>query len=71
MSPFSYLYSPLTLLLSVKLTLCPVSGPLRYDYDASRKVWVYSRDGHCLHERLEEELTGMCGGELNLGGLNE
>ena len=49
----------------------PVSGPLRYDYDADRKVWVYLRDGHCLHDRLSEELTGMCGGELNLEGLNE
>ena len=49
----------------------PVSGPLRYDYDADRKVWVYARDGHCLHDRLSEELTGMCGGELNLEGLNE
>jgi frataxin len=30
----------------------PVSGPIRYDYDATKKVWVYARDGHFLHDRL-------------------
>lgn len=49
----------------------PVSGPLRYDYDADRKVWFYARDGHLMHERLQEELTGMGGGTLDLVGLNE
>mmetsp|Transcript_7619 Transcript_7619/g.11972 ORF Transcript_7619/g.11972 Transcript_7619/m.11972 type:complete len:296 (+) Transcript_7619:86-973(+) len=49
----------------------PVGGPLRYDYDAARKVWVYARDGHCLHDRLQDELTGMGGGTLDLGTLNE
>jgi|AntAceMinimDraft_11_1070367.scaffolds.fasta_scaffold92424_1 hypothetical protein len=51
--------------------LLAVGGPLRYDYDAARKVWVYARDGHCLHDRLQDELTGMGGGTLDLGTLNE
>ena len=49
----------------------PVSGPLRYDYDEGKKSWVYSRDGHCLHERLRDELMGMGGGQLSLDNLNE
>ncbi|KAK9802561.1 hypothetical protein WJX73_003122 [Symbiochloris irregularis] len=32
----------------------PVSGPVRYDSHAGR--WVYSRDGHDMHQRLEQEL---------------
>jgi len=49
----------------------PVSGPLRYDYDGARKVWIYRRDGHALHERLRDELVSLGGGELNLEGMNE
>mmetsp|Transcript_38233 Transcript_38233/g.94841 ORF Transcript_38233/g.94841 Transcript_38233/m.94841 type:complete len:270 (-) Transcript_38233:337-1146(-) len=48
----------------------PVSGPLRFDYDHDNKCWVYGRDGSLLHRRLEEELTGMGGGQLDLSGLN-
>lgn len=49
----------------------PFSGPLRYDYDAERKVWVYARDGSTLHERLRDELVEAGGGELDLAGLNK
>ena len=49
----------------------PFSGPLRYDYDAERKVWVYKRDGSTLHERLRDELVQAGGGELDLAGLNK
>ena len=49
----------------------PVSGPLRYDYDAEKKAWVYRRDGHLFHERLRSELVAVGGGELDLEGLNE
>jgi frataxin len=49
----------------------PVSGPLRYDYDAEKKAWVYRRDGHLFHERLRSELVAIGGGELDLEGLNE
>ncbi|KAH7104685.1 hypothetical protein BKA62DRAFT_614808 [Auriculariales sp. MPI-PUGE-AT-0066] len=34
----------------------PLSGPKRYDYDVSHKVWFYSRDHQQLQELLEEEL---------------
>ena len=49
----------------------PFSGPLRYDYDAREKKWVYARDGSALHERRRDELVAAGGGQLDLGGLNE
>ena len=49
----------------------PFSGPLRYDYDALQKKWVYKRDGSALHERLRDELVAAGGGQLDLDGLNE
>jgi frataxin len=42
----------------------PVSGPVRYDYYKGN--WVYSRDGHKLHERLEKELEQLTGVAINL-----
>jgi len=43
----------------------PVSGPVRYDYNGGG--WVYRRDGHTMHERLEKELEALtgCGVDLN------
>ncbi len=44
----------------------PVSGPIRYDYH--KGSWVYSRDGHKLHERVEKELEELTG--VGIPGLN-
>ena len=41
----------------------PFSGPLRYDYDAREKKWVYARDGSALHERLRDELVAAGGAD--------
>ena len=40
------------------------SGPVRYDYAGS--AWVYHRDGHKLHERLEAELEALTGSAIDL-----
>ncbi len=37
------------------------SGPCRYDGAPGGAAWVYRRDGHTLHARLEEELASLCG----------
>ena len=42
----------------------PVSGPVRYDWD--RGAWVYHRDGHAMHKRLEGELEKMTGISVDL-----
>ncbi|KAH7623553.1 hypothetical protein Ndes2526B_g01998 [Nannochloris sp. 'desiccata'] len=42
----------------------PVSGPIRYDFYKGN--WIYSRDGHKLHERLESELEQLTGVAINL-----
>ena len=42
----------------------PVSGPVRYDYH--KGSWVYSRDGHKLHERLESEMKQLTGVAIDL-----
>jgi len=44
----------------------PISGPVRYDFDAANGCWVCVRDGHKLHELLQKELSGLLGGELSL-----
>jgi frataxin len=36
----------------------PVSGPVRYDWQNGR--WVYLRDGHEMLERLSSELSEAC-----------
>ena len=35
----------------------PVSGPIRYDWQNG--VWQYKRDGHQLHQRLQNELRAL------------
>jgi hypothetical protein len=40
--------------------LSPFSGPIRYDCVDGR--WVYARDGHCLMDKLREELAGLTDG---------
>ena len=42
----------------------PVSGPVRYDY--YKGSWIYKRDGHKFHERLENELKSLTGQEIDL-----
>eukprot|EP00240_Pyramimonas_obovata_P015110 CAMPEP_0118936600 /NCGR_PEP_ID=MMETSP1169-20130426/19617_1 /TAXON_ID=36882 /ORGANISM="Pyramimonas obovata, Strain CCMP722" /LENGTH=213 /DNA_ID=CAMNT_0006879909 /DNA_START=13 /DNA_END=654 /DNA_ORIENTATION=- len=44
----------------------PISGPIRYDFDAESQCWIYKRDGHKLKELLEKELSELCGGALSL-----
>jgi len=35
----------------------PISGPVRYGYHHGQ--WVYKRDGHILHDRLEAEISKL------------
>lgn len=42
----------------------PISGPVRYDYE--KGMWVYHRDGHKMHERLENELEQLTGVKVDL-----
>ncbi|KAL4421105.1 hypothetical protein ABPG77_009632 [Micractinium sp. CCAP 211/92] len=42
----------------------PLSGPVRYDWGPGK--WVYHRDGHDMHTRLEQELKQLTGQELDL-----
>ena len=37
---------------------------MRYDYTDGR--WVYRRDGHAMHTRLESEFNALSGGDLEL-----
>jgi len=37
---------------------------VRYDYEFGS--WVYRRDGHKMHQRLESELKQLTGEELDL-----
>ncbi len=42
----------------------PRSGPFRYDYTDG--AWVYRRDGHALHAKLEAELEALTGIAVDL-----
>lgn len=42
----------------------PISGPVRYDWD--RGAWIYHRDGHAMHSRIEKELEEMTGIQIDL-----
>jgi len=44
--------------------LSPRSGPVRYDYEGGD--WVYRRDGHLLHDKLEAELGDLMDGPVSL-----
>ena len=53
-----------------ELDLTPMpwgSGPVRYDWMDGR--WTYLRDGHDMLERLQDELTGLYGGKVDLKDL--
>lgn len=47
----------------------PVSGPVRYDWVDGK--WIYSRDGHDMHQRLSEEITRLCGATLDLSSMSK
>ncbi|GAA5821701.1 hypothetical protein JCM10212_004198 [Sporobolomyces blumeae] len=34
----------------------PISGPKRYDYDPTHRVWFYARTNELLHDLLDSEL---------------
>lgn len=40
------------------------SGPARYDYEGGD--WLYRRDGHLLHDKLEAELGELMDGPVSL-----
>jgi len=44
----------------------PISGPKRYDYDANRESWFYSRDGVSLGELLTQEFQTILAGDVNV-----
>lgn len=44
----------------------PVSGPKRYNYDASKKAWRNSRDGHYLYDLFNQEITSLIGQEFDM-----
>ncbi|XP_078171607.1 frataxin-like protein [Carex rostrata] len=44
----------------------PVSGPSRFDWDASISAWVYRRTKSNLTKLLEEELQELCGEPIDL-----
>ena len=55
--------APLPASLSA-LSTHPRSGPFRYDY--ADGAWVYRRDGHALHSKLEAELEALTGIAVDL-----
>lgn len=42
----------------------PVSGPVRYDF--VKGFWMCKRDGHFMHERLQNELEALTGAALDV-----
>ena len=42
----------------------PISGPWRYDWDPKKNAWVSTRDGHKIRNRLKEEFSTFCSGEV-------
>ncbi|KAG8078160.1 hypothetical protein GUJ93_ZPchr0007g6155 [Zizania palustris] len=44
----------------------PVSGPSRFDWDASTKDWIYRRTGANLVLLLEKEIGELCGTPVEL-----
>ncbi|KAL8276194.1 hypothetical protein RQP46_011406 [Phenoliferia psychrophenolica] len=52
----------------------PLSGPKRYDYDPTHRVWFYARDGSLLRNLLNEELRVLMSNEavdIDLGEEDE
>ncbi|URE48353.1 frataxin [Musa troglodytarum] len=44
----------------------PVSGPSRFDWDATAKTWVYRRTKAALLQLLEGEVGQLCGEPISL-----
>lgn len=44
----------------------PVSGPSRFDWDATTNSWVYRRTGANLMQLLEKEVGELCGTPVEL-----
>ncbi|CAH8585849.1 unnamed protein product [Schistosoma rodhaini] len=42
----------------------PQSGPKRYDYIPSMRLWIYKHDGKSLHSLLSEEISAIVGGPV-------
>ncbi|CAH8515570.1 unnamed protein product [Schistosoma turkestanicum] len=42
----------------------PRSGPKRYDYIPSMRLWIYKHDGKSLHSLLSEEISAIVGGDV-------
>ncbi|GAA5959173.1 hypothetical protein JCM21900_001415 [Sporobolomyces salmonicolor] len=49
----------------------PISGPKRYDYDVTHKVWFYHRNGELMHDLLNRELRELLGDETIAVELGE
>ncbi|KAK4699209.1 frataxin, partial [Phenoliferia sp. Uapishka_3] len=52
----------------------PLSGPKRYDYDPTHRVWFYHRDGTLLRDLLNKELRVLMSNEgvdIDLGEEDE
>ena len=45
----------------------PISGPRRYQWDASRGAWVSGRDGSELFSSLQAEVAQLTGVTLRFG----
>ncbi|BGP19437.1 Mitochondrial matrix iron chaperone [Rhodosporidiobolus nylandii] len=41
----------------------PISGPKRYDWDTTHRVWFYARDQDLMHSLLTRELRELLGDE--------
>ena len=46
----------------------PISGPKRYHWDAARRAWLNTRDGHALTDLLAAELQQLTGVALDFSG---
>jgi frataxin len=44
----------------------PLSGPHHYDYNADTKRWVSDKDRHDLQDKLERELSQVCGKKITM-----
>ncbi|KAF8315183.1 Frataxin-like protein [Clavulina sp. PMI_390] len=44
----------------------PISGPKRYDYDAEKETWFYSREHVSLGELLTQEFQNIIAEDVDL-----
>lgn len=43
----------------------PISGPHHFDYNVETKRWVSDRDGHDLQDKIEREMSQVCGKKVS------